>query len=50
MPLNIICIGGFVRWIISKCKTKLGDEYQDNFPKVDYNSKAKKTTSDIYNQ
>jgi hypothetical protein len=37
-------------WIINPAPTNIADEYQDNFPKVDYNSKKKTTTSDIYNQ
>ena len=35
-------------WIIIPTPDNMAEEYQDNFPKVDYNSKTKTTTSDIY--
>ncbi|MDD2964218.1 MAG: RHS repeat-associated core domain-containing protein [Bacteroidales bacterium] len=35
-------------WIFIPTPDNMAEEYQDNFPKVDYNSKTKTTTSDIY--
>ena len=35
-------------WIFIPSPDNIGEEYQDNFPKVDYNPKTKSTTSDIY--
>lgn len=35
-------------FIINPAPYNIGEEYQDNFPKVDYNPKDKTTTSDIY--
>ena len=35
-------------WIFNPTPDNIGEEYQDNFPKVDYNPKTKTTTSDIY--
>ncbi len=35
-------------WIFNPTPTNIANEYQDNFPKVDYNPNTKTTTSDIY--
>jgi hypothetical protein len=35
-------------WIFNPTPNNVADEYQDNFPKVNYNSGTRTTTSDIY--
>ena len=35
-------------WIFNPTPKNVADEYQDNFPKVNYNSGTRTTTSDIY--
>ncbi|MFB9057512.1 toxin TcdB middle/N-terminal domain-containing protein [Mariniflexile ostreae] len=35
-------------WIFNPTPNNIAEEYQDNFPKVDYTPKTKNTTSDIY--
>jgi len=36
-------------WIFNPAPNNVAEEYQDNFPKVNYNSEKKTTSSDIYN-
>ncbi len=35
-------------WIFNPTPDNVAEEYQDNFPKVDYDPKTKTTTSDVY--
>lgn len=35
-------------WIFSPTPNNVAEEYQDNFPSVNYDPKTKTTTSDIY--
>lgn len=37
-------------WILNPTLDNIAEEYQDNFPMVDYNPSAKTTTSDIYKE